>query len=292
MSAPRRIDSGRGRRWDEDSIRAALSEFLEGWEVWPTAREFAAGGAKSLREVITRVHGAAWWAREMGLPGGDRPLGGVRRWTDETIRAALVEFFGERTTWPTQREFDEAGLHALREALRQYGDAERWAKEMGVELAPRSPLRGRKRPVKSKQPSTPAREWPLWNERRIRSELAAFLGERSDWPRHSEFLAAGHTRLYHAVLVNGGTKRWARRMGVRWVKRPPGQHPAWTEDRIREGLERMLAGRNTWPTAREFRAAGQRPLLEAVRRNGGVSRWARRFGMTVGRSSPRPKFPP
>lgn len=42
-------------RWDETAIRDALGDFLQGWERWPTAEEFAAGGAKGLREAITAV---------------------------------------------------------------------------------------------------------------------------------------------------------------------------------------------------------------------------------------------
>lgn len=132
MSSRTSVRSRRGKPWDEDAIREALSRFLVGWEVWPTYEQFIEGGAKGLREALARIGGVEKWATEMGLPGGDRARGGVKKWTDETIRAKLAEFFGDRTTWPTHREFDEAGLHALYEALRHYGGVERWAKEMNV----------------------------------------------------------------------------------------------------------------------------------------------------------------
>ena len=134
MCPNRALPSRRGRPWDEASIRSALVEFLEGWEVWPTYEQFIRGGAKGLRDAVARIGGVEYWAKEMGLPGGDRERGGVRRWTDDAIRAALADFFADREDWPSQREFDAAGLHALREALRHYGGPERWADEMDVVL--------------------------------------------------------------------------------------------------------------------------------------------------------------
>lgn len=127
-----RVRSRRGVAWDEQSIREALTEFLVGWDVWPTCEQFANGGAKGLRDALARFGGAQRWAQEMGLPGGDRPRGGIQKWTEETIRQTLARFLGDRDTWPTRREFDEAGLHAFYEALQHHGGVEHWANEMGV----------------------------------------------------------------------------------------------------------------------------------------------------------------
>ena len=279
MSSTRAVPSRRGRPWDEASIRSELTEFLQGWEVWPTYEQFIQGGAKGLRDSLYRIGGVEYWAREMGLTGGDRAPGGVRHWTDEAIHQTLAELFGDREDWPSQREFDEAGLHALREALRHYGGPERWAKEMGVVLAPgmaRSTARPRP-PADTAE--KPPRMWPPWDEQRIARELKEFLRGRSEWPRHREFLEAGHKQLYGAVLRNGGTSRWARRMGVKKVKRHGAPPPYWTEDRVRQQLTVFLAGRSYWPTSGEFEQAGQRPLLSAVSRTGGVKRWAREFGL-------------
>ncbi|HTU78566.1 MAG TPA: hypothetical protein VMF09_07385 [Solirubrobacteraceae bacterium] len=279
MSATRTVPSRRGRPWDEESVRSELTEFLDGWERWPTYEEFIQGGAKGLRDALYRIGGVEYWAREMGLPGGDRAPGGVRHWTDEAIRQTLAEFFGDREDWPKQREFDEAGLHALREALRHYGGPERWAKEMGVVLPP-GMARSTARPRPPAEPTEkPPRMWPPWDEPRIARELEAFLRGRTEWPRHREFLEAGHKQLYGAVLRNGGTHKWARRMGVKWVKRYGGHSAYWTEDRVREQLTVFLAGRSYWPTSGEFARAGRTPLLSAVTRTGGVRWWAREFGL-------------
>ena len=278
-SADRRV---RVARWDEESIRHALVEFVDGWDRWPTCEEFTVGGAKGLREVISRLHGPAWWAREMGLPGGDRPLGGVRRWTDERIHAALADFFGDRSTWPTSREFDEAGLHALREALRHYGGPERWSREMGVRWTAslRAPSR-REPPERLSAP--PQRPWPKWTEHTITVELERFLMGRRDWPRHVEFVAAGQKGLYHAVLKHGGTHAWAARMGVEWIDRRGNRR--WTETRIRQDLAEFLSGRDVWPTRKEFIDEGHRALFDAMRRFGGVEQWRHEFGH---RPSPNP----
>ncbi len=287
----RRVPSRRGRRWDEPSIRAALTEFLRGWEVWPTYDEFVAGGAKGLRDALTRIGGPQRWAAEMGLAGGERRPGGVRRWTDETIRATLGEFFGDRSTWPTQREFDEAGHHGLREALRHHGGPERWAREMGVLAgALRGPMARRPQVARAQPQAATSREWPLWNDRRIAAELAVFLNGRSEWPRYADFVAAGRQGLYHAVLIHGGTHTWARRMRVKWVKRHGGAPPYWTPERVCERLTVLLQGRTAWPTAAAFDAAGEQRLLAAVRRLGGVERWRREFGLQgPRRSAERPR---
>lgn len=76
----------------------ALTEFLVGRDTWPTYDEFIIEGAKGLRDAVKRIRGPECWATEMGLAAGDRPLGGVRRWDDATIRAALAAFLGDRST--------------------------------------------------------------------------------------------------------------------------------------------------------------------------------------------------
>ena len=263
-------------RWDEDSVRRALTEFLDGWDRWPTCEEFAVGGAKGLREVISRLHGPAWWADEMGLPGGDRPSGGVRRWTDERIHATLAGFFGDRATWPTSREFDEAGLHSLREALRHYGGPARWSRKMGVAWTPRRPPTPRRQPAPPRSPA-PRHPWPKWTERTIALELERFLDGRRDWPRHAEFVAAGQKGLYHAVLKHGGTHTWADRMNLEWIDRRGNRR--WTEQRVRQGLAEFLSGRDVWPSRRQFTDEEHRALFDAARRFGGIERWRREFGL-------------
>lgn len=269
--------------WTEASIRAALEQFLVCWEVWPTYADFVRGGVRDLRDAITELRGPGWWAREMGLPGGERRPGGVRRWTDAMIRETLVSFLNGRTTWPTTREFDDAGLHAFREALRDYGDARRWAAEMGVEWTPTSRSPTGPRPKRDfRKPPGSHRERRYWTEERIAKELRRFLGHRSVWPRYAEFADAGHAGLYHAINRYGGTRVWAQRMGVRWPGRHGRSEERWTDARIRDALSTLLAGRRTrWPTRTEFEDAGALQLWRAVRRVGGERYWAAEFGLRL-----------
>lgn len=263
--------------WTEQAIRQELSAFLADRTVWPTCREFEAAGLKAMREAMMRIHGAEWWAREMGLPAGDRPTGGVRRWTDDRIRQTLGEFIGSRSTWPTAREFDEAGLHALREALRHYGGPARWSRELGVEWTPRRPRTAITRPAPKPPPRKEA-SWPRWTEQTITAALSEFLAGRSEWPRFDEFVTSGRKGLYQAVLKHGGTRRWADRMAVKWVDRRR-TRPAWSEEQVREQLAAFLRGRHRWPTNAEFAEAGRDQLLDAIRRNGGSRRWAAECGL-------------
>jgi hypothetical protein len=257
-----------------------------GRDTWPTYEEFERAGAKGMRDVIGRIRGVEWWAREMDLPGGERRRGGVRRWDDETITAALTAFVGDRRTWPPRREFEAAGLRGLREVLREHGGVERWATRMGVELpAERRPPAGSTRASTRRGPTPPVapRRWPLWDDRRIESELRAFLTGRVEWPRYREFVAGDHKQLYHAVLMHGGTDLWAARLGVQRVNRQT--PPSWSEERVRRELASFLEGRSDWPTGREFQAAGRESLLRALRRFGGREHWQTEFGLAPVRSS-------
>jgi len=283
MSRRRQISSRRGRAWDEQAIREALIDFLVGREQWPTYDEFDRDGAKGLRDAVGRIHGVEWWAREMGLPGGARRRGGVRRWNDETITAALATFIADRRIWPSCREFDAAGLRYLRNVLPEHGGVERWAARMGVELPDeRRPSPGTARALpnrRRRKPPPNPRKWPLWNEQRIESELQGFLAGREEWPLHREFVAAGHKQLYHAVLRRGGTHLWAARMGVQWLKRQT--PPPWSEERVRRELSAFLNDRGDWPTGDEFQRAGKENLLRAARRFGGRARWEGEFGLAA-----------
>jgi len=62
-----------------------------------------------------------------------------RRWTDERIRSALQELCAKRETWPSAREFKEAGRHDLYVAASRYGGVAFWAKELGFAHTARPP---------------------------------------------------------------------------------------------------------------------------------------------------------
>lgn len=69
-----------------------------------------------------------------------------RRWTNERIRAALVEFCAGRTTWPSAGEFKAAGHTDLYVAASRYGGIRSWASELGFSGTARTAPRRRRRP--------------------------------------------------------------------------------------------------------------------------------------------------
>lgn len=126
-----------------------------------------------------------------------------------------------------------------------------------------------------------------------------FLHGREEWPRHREFVEAGRKGLYQAVLVRGGTHVWARRMGVKWVKRHGGSprrsrvtrkskksgstRRLWDDERIETAIAPLVKELGRWPTKGEFRRAGLGGALSAVYDHGGSARWQKRLGV-----SPKP----
>jgi hypothetical protein len=120
-----------------------------------------------------------------------------------------------------------------------------------------------------------------WTAERIRHALSVFLAGRSEWPAYAEFVRAGRKGLRDAVTRTGGARRWAAELSVEYVERKPGYAARWTEERVRGELSRFLAGRDAWPSRREFEAAGRKPLRDAVGRLGGIERWAAEFGLPV-----------
>jgi hypothetical protein len=84
----------------------------------------------------------------------------------------------------------------------------------------------------------------------------------------SELVSAGWL-----VRIGGG--RSTRYM----LAHEPATQRRWTPDRIRRELETFCAGRNTWPTASEFKNAGRGDLYVAASRYGGVAHWANELGL-------------
>jgi hypothetical protein len=76
----------------------------------------------------------------------------------------------------------------------------------------------------------------VWTEARIREELRRFLKGRTVWPTYRDFQRAGLKALRDNVTRHGGAERWAKEMGVRYVRHRPGYAPVWTEERIRGEL--------------------------------------------------------
>jgi Fic family protein len=53
-----------------------------------------------------------------------------------------------------------------------------------------------------------------WTDERIEAELVVLVDGRRRWPRIEDFRSAGKMALYQAVQRQGGSKKWAERLGL------------------------------------------------------------------------------
>jgi hypothetical protein len=78
-----------------------------------------------------------------------------RHWTPDRIRRELDMFCAGRGTWPTAREFKDAGRGDLYVAASRYGGVAHWANELGLERLDRPRAEGERVGV-------PLRRRPAW----------------------------------------------------------------------------------------------------------------------------------
>lgn len=131
---------------------------------------------------------------------------------------------------------------------------------------------------KGECPARRIRRPARWSARRIEAELRSWRGPaEAEWPSYVEFLTSGRARLHHQVLRYGGVSYWAWRLG--WSVPP--RTTRWDEETIRDGLRPIAAGREVWPSKREFEAMGLGGLRRAVIMNGGVEHWAEVCGLRL-----------
>lgn len=64
---------GSRRRWTQERIRAALTEFCAGQDTWPSAAEFKRAGRFDLYVAASRYGGIRFWTSELGLTRELRP---------------------------------------------------------------------------------------------------------------------------------------------------------------------------------------------------------------------------
>jgi hypothetical protein len=119
--------------WTEQRIEAELRSVLAARDTWPTRPELERDGRFGLAAAVTHRGGTAYWARRFGFEPPPRAgIGRPRVWTDERILGELADFCQGRTTWPTEREFREAGKSALYDAACHYRGVRHWADELAL----------------------------------------------------------------------------------------------------------------------------------------------------------------
>jgi hypothetical protein len=257
----------------DDEIHATLVRFLDGRTGWPPYREFQRAGLKSLRDEVTLRGGAQHWARRLGVLFVAHPPGHAPIWTEQRIREELRDYLADCDEWPSRQQFERDRRKALRDAVNRTGGASRWAAELG--LSRRNHLSGSRR---------------VWTPDVIDTRLRELIGDRTRWPSRREFQNAGLRSMLSSIYTHEGPAYWASHLGVELPSRDSTASPKhWTEQRIRSELTQFCAGRDVWPSEREFIAAGRLPLYAAASRSGGIARWAIELGLVRRRPRSSPQ---
>jgi hypothetical protein len=210
---------------------------------------------------VERHGGQRRWSRLLDVPYF-APRSEVGAWPDERIRTELRRYLHGRPVWPSVKQFAADGHGALRRAVNWTGGQTHWAREMGVELAPR------------RAPHT------RWTEARIKADLARFVKGGTEWPPRREFYAAGLGGLYCAIRSRHTREALAAELDLRLPQGRVYGRKRWTDEAIRHSLDEMLQGRDSWPTRDEFREAGVGTLHRLLTETGTRDEWAHRYGLS------------
>jgi hypothetical protein len=81
--------NGNRRRWTQERIRAALTEFCAGHDAWPSASDFKRAGRFDLYVAASRYGGIRFWTSELGLTREPRPAPPAARPWRSTFRPRL-----------------------------------------------------------------------------------------------------------------------------------------------------------------------------------------------------------
>jgi DNA invertase Pin-like site-specific DNA recombinase len=180
----------RHRCWSPTRLERELRGFLAGRSEWPSYQEFAEAGRARLFAQALGYGGPHYWGRRLGV----RVPPFTVHWNREVVRAALSAFLKDRSTWPSPREFEEAGMLPVYHAAQRHEGVPYWAEQFGLSRRGGQRLR--------------------WPEERIAKELAKFTRGREDFPAKLEFDEAGLRPLYEVICRRGGIARWAERSGL------------------------------------------------------------------------------
>jgi hypothetical protein len=173
-------------------MKDEVEKLAAGRTRWPTQDEFRAAHLERVywKTQATGVRDRI--AAELGLTApptcSPRP-----RWTDDRTREALDWFLKDRSSWPTNSQFEKAGIGSLVDNLRRCGTREKWAKQYGL-----WPITG---PVR-------------WTDENIETALNTFLEGRTTWPKAQEFPQAGLGGLYSTLVRLGALPEWRRKYGL------------------------------------------------------------------------------
>jgi hypothetical protein len=157
---------------------------------WPVRSEFDECGQRALYDAMGRAGARSALAADLGIAVPANHVRISKYWTDPRIEAALRVLLRDRNSWPSRREFREAGLAGMAGAIEASGHRERWAARFGVAVSRR------------------------WFEPTIRITLETFMAGRDEWPTPEQFAEAGLSGLYRSIKRRKQLERWQLHFGV------------------------------------------------------------------------------
>lgn len=225
--------------WSQAKVTRRLGPFMRGREEWPRFQELQLAGLGLAYANARRHHTLAWWADhfEVEAPLLYRPM---PLWTYERLDGVLREALAAHEGWPSQREFARMGLGEARKAVQIHGGAHHWAGRLGLAMDKR-------------QRSNRMR----WSRKEMLEAVREISTGEQHFPACKDFKAAGMNGLYATICRLGLRTQLAEELGL---SLDPGKHyrrpDRWTDERVADELERMLAGRSRYPIQPEWKAAG------------------------------------
>ena len=278
---------------NEDLVLLELAAFLSGRDHWPTRQEFIDAGQAQLYQQAQRTGGGERWAPEFGLAYAAEPHNPA----EEALRAELAEFLEGFDHWPSFAEFRAASRTTLHRKVVEHGGTKRWAAEFRLPTLRqlRADQVQQRRDEALTQSRRGHRNPRRWTADLVRAELAAFLAGADHFPSETEFIEAGDSGLYRAVLRFGGSERWAaefnlprvsdigrqRARDLRAIQAAAAEERRSERERQIRELEEFCAGRECFPAHSDWIAAGRQDLQNFVHRNGGVREWSARLGLPL-----------
>lgn len=98
------------------------------WEYMPSRSTLRVVGGRQFTRELVDSGGINYWSAQLHVP--IRSTGVVR--VQQRTEYELRKFLGQRTQWPSRREFEAAGLASLLQAIYRREGTVWWAKRLGL----------------------------------------------------------------------------------------------------------------------------------------------------------------
>ena len=118
-----------------------------------------------------------------------------------------------------------------------------------------------------------------WSYTDMREQVRGLAGDSKYWPTQRQFHSADLSSLDRATRHPGLQEQLRAELNLRPPEDRPPQPTRWTENRIKEALDQLLKGRDSWPNQPEFVEAQHGGLYQALWRQGTAAEWAKRYGL-------------